>query len=40
MEHLEHPAECVWNMRREWFEQADELARGQGSYMVSEQPVH
>jgi hypothetical protein len=37
MEHLDHPPRQVWEARRAWFESAEETARGQGGYLVSEQ---
>lgn len=37
MDHLEHPSAEVWEERRVWFERVEEDARGQGSFMVSEQ---
>jgi hypothetical protein len=37
MEHLECPPERTWSERRCWFEKVEEDARGEGSYLVSEQ---
>lgn len=37
MQHLEHPSRETWEQRRNWFEQVEEQARGQGNYLVSEQ---
>jgi len=37
MDHLEHPALDVWKSRRDWFESTELRARGEGSYLVSEQ---
>ena len=37
MYHLEHPSHHVWEERRAWFEQVEEDARGEGSFLVSEQ---
>jgi hypothetical protein len=37
MDHLDHPSEELWESRRTRFWAAEELARGEGSYMVSEQ---
>jgi len=37
MDHLEYPTAAQWEDRRNWFEAAEETARGDGSYLVSEQ---
>jgi len=37
MDHLEYPSRDVWEERRRWFEGIEERARGEGSYLVSEQ---
>ncbi|HUT61508.1 MAG TPA: hypothetical protein VNA25_26975 [Phycisphaerae bacterium] len=37
MEQIEHPSRELWEERRTWFECTDERARGEGSYLVSEQ---
>jgi hypothetical protein len=37
VKHLEHPTYELWEERRRWFQQVEEDARGQGSYLVSEQ---
>lgn len=37
MNQMEYPTRDVWEERRRWFESIEELARGQGSYLVSEQ---
>ncbi|OPY65050.1 MAG: hypothetical protein A4E57_03317 [Syntrophorhabdaceae bacterium PtaU1.Bin034] len=37
MEHIEYPSRQTWEQRREWFESVEEKARGDGSYIVSEQ---
>lgn len=37
MDHLEHPSVDVWEQRRIWFEQVEEGACGDGSFLVSEQ---
>lgn len=37
MDHLEHPDIKAWATRRLWFEREEEEARGEGSYLVSEQ---
>jgi hypothetical protein len=37
MDHLEFPKPEAWEARRRWFEATEEQARGEGSYLVSEQ---
>ena len=37
LEHLEHPSREIWDSRRNWFEEVEQRARGDGSYFVSEQ---
>lgn len=37
MDHLELPGESTWESRRAWFEQVEKDARGEGSYLLSEQ---
>lgn len=37
MDHLDYPKKELWEERRRWFEAVEELARGEGSYAVSEQ---
>ena len=37
MDHLDHPSKETWEQRRSWFESVEEEARGEGSYLVSEQ---
>lgn len=37
MDHIEHPPQQLWDERRRWFEAVEERARGEGSYLVSEQ---
>ena len=37
MDHLEHPSKETWEKRRHWFEAVEENARGEASYLISEQ---
>lgn len=37
MDFLEHPSAELWEQRQLWFEQAENAAAGDGSYLVSEQ---
>ncbi len=37
MDHLDHPTKEIWEQRSTWFERVEESARGDGSFIVSEQ---
>jgi hypothetical protein len=37
MDHIEHPSRDTWDQRRAWFELAEQVARGEGSFLLSEQ---
>ena len=37
MDHLEYPTRETWEARRKWFEAQEQIFRGEGGYLVSEQ---